>query len=111
MNPFSTNVTDPFDNKPLKNEESFHQSISKNIPEPEPETFSKYKVKGLYDFGGMRGDDLSFIVGDIMTVLQEHGEWLYGTSSRTALTGWFPKNYTEVILSNPKQMNSKFKNE
>lgn len=57
---------------------------------------SKYEVEALYDFSGVRSDDLSFNMGDTITVLQEHGEWLYGTSCRSTLSGWFPKNYTEV---------------
>jgi hypothetical protein len=92
----------------VSNVELFPQST---VQDQEPGPFSQYEVKGLYDLIGTRSDDLSFIAGDIITVLQEHGEWLYGTSARTALSGWFPKNYIDVISSNldNSQINSIFK--
>ena len=79
------------------------ESESKNVAGVQ-NIFSKYEVVALYDFHGVRSDDLSFNLGDILIVLQEHGEWLYGTSCQNSFSGWFPKNYTEVRMADRVQI-------
>lgn len=53
-------------------------------------------VKALYDYKAAHNDEISFKRGDIITLTQMlEGGWWEGTCHEK--TGWFPKDYVELI--------------
>lgn len=55
-------------------------------------------VRALYAYLSSGENQLSFLEGDILTLLGERTKgWQYGENQRTLLTGWFPLAYTEPI--------------
>lgn len=56
---------------------------------------SKDTAKALYSYTAQKDDELSFTVGDSITVLEmeEEGWWRGRVGSAT---GWFPHNYVEL---------------
>ncbi|KAI9286625.1 hypothetical protein BC943DRAFT_351418 [Umbelopsis sp. AD052] len=59
-----------------------------------------FKVKTLYEFKGVRDDDLSFEGGQTVTCQpfqDQDSEWWFGTSDATNEAGYFPRTYVEVI--------------
>jgi hypothetical protein len=62
--------------------------------------FLAFKVRSLYEFKGVRDDDLSFEEKQIVNVQpfqDEDSEWWFGTSESTKEAGYFPRTYVEVI--------------
>lgn len=53
--------------------------------------------KAVYDFGGDNSDELSFEVGDIITVIEEVDEGWWLGESQDGRRGIFPVNYTELM--------------
>eukprot|EP00096_Caligus_rogercresseyi_P005875 TRINITY_DN2191_c0_g4_i1.p1 TRINITY_DN2191_c0_g4~~TRINITY_DN2191_c0_g4_i1.p1 ORF type:complete len:638 (-),score=173.45 TRINITY_DN2191_c0_g4_i1:265-2121(-) len=54
-------------------------------------------VQAIYKFKGTNNDELTFEVGDFITVTQrEEGGWWEGNHSRRGKTGWFPSNYVRI---------------
>src|SRR5690349_14790909 len=67
-----------------------------------PATFpAKKQVRAVFDFDGESSEELSFRVGDIITVLEEIDEgWWNGevtVANGSRRNGIFPVNYTEEI--------------
>ncbi|KAG0191810.1 hypothetical protein DFQ28_010924 [Apophysomyces sp. BC1034] len=61
---------------------------------------SIYRVKTLYEYRGIREDDLSFTEDEIIKAhpsKDSSSDWWYGTSLSTNLVGFFPRTYVEVI--------------
>ncbi|KAF7728302.1 hypothetical protein EC973_006477 [Apophysomyces ossiformis] len=59
-----------------------------------------YRVKTLYEYRGIREDDLSFSEDEIIKAhpsKDSSSDWWYGTSLSTNLVGFFPRTYVEVI--------------
>ncbi|KAM3584668.1 hypothetical protein VKS41_003475 [Umbelopsis sp. WA50703] len=59
-----------------------------------------FKVRSLYEFKGVRDDDLSFEEKQIVNVQpfqDEDSEWWFGTSESTKEAGYFPRTYVEVV--------------
>jgi hypothetical protein len=59
-----------------------------------------FKVKTLYEYKGIRDDDLSFQENEIVTVQpfqDQDSEWWFGTSNATKEAGYFPRSYVQVI--------------
>ncbi|KAG2207242.1 hypothetical protein INT46_008860 [Mucor plumbeus] len=59
-----------------------------------------YRVKTLYEYQGMREDDLSFSANETLKAhpsKDKGSDWWYGTSLTTNAVGFFPRTYVEVI--------------
>ncbi|KAG7753916.1 hypothetical protein KL911_002392 [Ogataea haglerorum] len=59
-----------------------------------------FKAKAIWSWGGNNKDkDLGFIEGDIIEVSKtsSDGQWCYGVSLRTKLTGRFPTKFIQVL--------------
>ncbi|RCH90712.1 hypothetical protein CU097_003149 [Rhizopus azygosporus] len=59
-----------------------------------------YRVKTLYEYHGIREDDLSFSASEIIKAhpsKDKASDWWYGTSLSTNQVGFFPRTYVEVI--------------
>jgi hypothetical protein len=54
-----------------------------------------YHVKAIFAYVAARSDDLTLNVGDLVNVIKESGDWLYGTNSN-GISGWFPKAFTQT---------------
>ena len=89
------NDDSPFQISPPTDQIQGNESVSAENCN-EPLSVVSYEVEALYEFSGARSDDLVFKLGDIMAVLNESGDWLYGSLLRTNISGWFPKSYTRV---------------
>ncbi|XP_028987858.1 tyrosine-protein kinase Lyn [Betta splendens] len=50
-------------------------------------------VVGLYTYDSVHPDDLGFKKGDMMKILEEHGEWWKARSLKTNKEGFIPSNY------------------
>lgn len=60
--------------------------------EPKP----PFKVKAIYDYKSDHDEDLSFSIGQIITVLEiEDDDWY--TGSYDGLSGMFPKNFVQIV--------------
>ncbi|KAG2195948.1 hypothetical protein INT47_007084 [Mucor saturninus] len=64
---------------------------------PPPPTPAIVQRKAVYEFGGDNADELSFRVGDVITVLEEVDEGWWLGESADGRRGIFPVNYTELI--------------
>jgi len=65
-----------------------------------------FKVKTLYEYKGIRDDDLSFQENEIVTVQpfqDPDSEWWFGTSNATKEAGYFPRSYVQVINHERKE--------
>ncbi|KAG2195516.1 hypothetical protein INT47_002712 [Mucor saturninus] len=59
-----------------------------------------YRVKTLYEYQGVREDDLSFSANETLKAYpskDKGSDWWYGTSLSTNQVGFFPRTYVEVI--------------
>ncbi|KAG2237303.1 hypothetical protein INT48_009036 [Thamnidium elegans] len=59
-----------------------------------------YRVKTLYEYQGIREDDLSFSANETLKAhpsKDKGSDWWYGTSLSTNQVGFFPRTYVEVI--------------
>ncbi|KAL0136070.1 hypothetical protein V8B55DRAFT_1552696 [Mucor lusitanicus] len=59
-----------------------------------------YRVKTLYEYQGMREDDLSFSANETLKAhpsKDKGSDWWYGTSLATNAVGFFPRTYVEVV--------------
>ncbi|EPZ35703.1 hypothetical protein O9G_004360 [Rozella allomycis CSF55] len=62
-----------------------------------------FEVRGLYSYDKQNGDEITFLEGDIISVLQERvdndpdGSWYFGLNKRTGKVGEFPRAYCERI--------------
>ncbi|GAA5798518.1 hypothetical protein EDC94DRAFT_593478 [Helicostylum pulchrum] len=59
-----------------------------------------YRVKTLYEYQGVREDDLSFSANETLKAhpsKDKGSDWWYGTSLSTNQVGFFPRTYVEVI--------------
>ncbi|CAO3665847.1 unnamed protein product [Rhizopus stolonifer] len=59
-----------------------------------------YRTKALYEYQGIREDDLSFFANEIIKAhpsKDKASDWWYGTSLLTNQVGFFPRTYVEVI--------------
>ncbi|CEP12393.1 hypothetical protein [Parasitella parasitica] len=59
-----------------------------------------YRVKTLYEYQGIREDDLSFSANETLKAhpSKDRGsDWWYGTSLATNAVGFFPRTYVEVV--------------
>ncbi|KAJ3221216.1 Intersectin-2 [Clydaea vesicula] len=54
-----------------------------------------FVVQAAYDFESERPDDLTFKVGELINVLKEHDDWLFGNKVGNDTGGWFPKAYVK----------------
>jgi len=55
-------------------------------------------VKAVYPYNALRKDELSFIEGDIIHVIQENSNgWWTGYLPRTNMKGPFPRNYVKIV--------------
>lgn len=57
-------------------------------------------MKALYEYHGIREDDLSFSASEIIKAhpsKDKASDWWYGTSLSTNQVGFFPRTYVEVI--------------
>ena len=52
-----------------------------------------FSVCALYDFNSEQPDECSFIIGDILTVLDDSKEWWEAKNIRTQSVGLIPQNY------------------
>ena len=69
-------------------------------PEDSPIGPPKLIYVSLYAFRGRNEGDLSFVKGEKIEILNNaDGDWWYGKSCRTKLTGYVPSNYIEPINS------------
>jgi hypothetical protein len=62
--------------------------------------FIVYRVNTLYEYQGMREDDLSFSANETLKAhpsKDKGSDWWYGTSLSTNQIGFFPRTYVEVI--------------
>ncbi|KAI7900770.1 uncharacterized protein BX663DRAFT_516465 [Cokeromyces recurvatus] len=63
--------------------------------------FSKiYRVVTLYEFQGIREDDLSFSANETLKAhpsKDKASDWWYGTSILTNQVGFFPRTYVEIV--------------
>ncbi|XP_054002399.1 intersectin-1 isoform X6 [Hylaeus anthracinus] len=57
------------------------------------------QVTTLFQYRPTTEQHLPFEKGDIINVIEQQGDWWYGTSS-TEEKGWFPKSYVKEITSN-----------
>lgn len=55
----------------------------------------------LYEFQGRTEGDLSLVKGEEIEILDDtvDGEWWFGKSLKTGLTGYIPSNYIEPVNS------------
>lgn len=67
----------------------------KRVVPPPPAAPAKEQVRALYPFAGQEAGDLSFEVGDVITVLKKEGGWWEGELN--GKTGAFPHNYVEQV--------------
>jgi hypothetical protein len=58
-----------------------------------------FDATALYEFSAAQPGDVSFKVGDIISVTQGEGDWWTGTVN--GQSGTFPANYVEKIVSGP----------
>lgn len=66
----------------------------------EPTLPSELVYVSLYAFHGRTEGDLSFEKGEKIVILNNSdGEWWYGKSLKTGLTGYIPSNYIEPVNS------------
>lgn len=59
-----------------------------------------YRVNTLYEYQGMREDDLSFSANETLKAhpsKDKGSDWWYGTSLATNAVGFFPRTYVEVV--------------
>ncbi|KAI8985858.1 hypothetical protein BDB01DRAFT_786574 [Pilobolus umbonatus] len=59
-----------------------------------------YRVKTLYEYQGIREDDLTFTANEILKAYPSkdtNSDWWYGTSLTTNNMGFFPRTYVEII--------------
>ncbi|KAI8338784.1 hypothetical protein EDC96DRAFT_611240 [Choanephora cucurbitarum] len=59
-----------------------------------------YRVNTLYDYHGIREDDLSFSANETLKAhpsKDKASDWWYGTSLKTNQMGFFPRTYVEVV--------------
>ncbi|KAI8641561.1 hypothetical protein BD408DRAFT_368111 [Parasitella parasitica] len=59
-----------------------------------------YRVKTLYEYQGIREDDLSFSANETLKAhpsKDKGSDWWYGTSLSTNSVGFFPRTYVEVV--------------
>lgn len=59
-----------------------------------------YRVKTLYEYRGIREDDLSFGEDEILKAhphKDSASDWWYGTSLTTNQVGFFPRTYVEIV--------------
>lgn len=56
-----------------------------------------YKVKALYAFAANRDDDLALDVDDIVGVIRDEGDWVYGVHEGNQKRGYFPRNYVDTL--------------
>lgn len=59
-----------------------------------------YRVKTLYEYHGVRDDDLTFGEDEIIKAhphKDSESDWWYGTSLTTNQVGFFPRTYVEII--------------
>ncbi|KAI9247826.1 hypothetical protein BY458DRAFT_526897 [Sporodiniella umbellata] len=59
-----------------------------------------YRAKSLYEYRGVREDDLSFNENEMIKAhpsKDKASDWWYGTSLSTNQVGFFPRTYVEVI--------------
>lgn len=59
-----------------------------------------FKVKSLYEYKGVRDDDLTFKENEMIKVQpfqDEDSEWWFGTSESTQEAGYFPRTYVEAM--------------
>ncbi|KAJ3139972.1 Intersectin 1 (SH3 domain protein) [Geranomyces variabilis] len=55
-----------------------------------------YKARAIYDYNsGGDAEHLDIVIGDLVDVVLEQGEWLRGT--RDGKTGWFPRSHVNVV--------------
>ncbi|XP_076618966.1 dynamin associated protein 160 isoform X3 [Colletes latitarsis] len=57
------------------------------------------QVTALFQYRPATEQHLTFEKGDIVNVIEQQGDWWYGTSS-TEAKGWFPKSYVKEITTN-----------
>ncbi|XP_076164152.1 dynamin associated protein 160 isoform X2 [Ptiloglossa arizonensis] len=57
------------------------------------------QVTALFQYRPTTEQHLAFEKGDIINVIEQQGDWWYGTSS-TEAKGWFPKSYVKEITAN-----------
>ena len=69
-------------------------------PEDIPVGPPKLIYVSLYAFHGRNEGDLSFVKGEKIEILNNvDGDWWYGKSCSTKLTGYVPSNYIEPVNS------------
>lgn len=64
------------------------------------------QVESLFPLSSDKPDELSFKVGEIISVERDEGEWLFGALF-SGQKGWFPKNYTRPYVPGPTEPLSK----
>ena len=60
-----------------------------------PETFPGYPVYiGLYDYSARTADDLSFMKGNLMYIINDHDDdWWFACMKDSGKEGYIPSNY------------------
>ncbi|KAG7207393.1 hypothetical protein KM043_009047 [Ampulex compressa] len=61
------------------------------------------QVTALFQYHPTMEQHLAFEKGDVIKVIEQQGDWWYGTSSIGA-NGWFPKSYIKEITANNKDV-------
>ncbi|KAI9015102.1 hypothetical protein BC832DRAFT_589560 [Gaertneriomyces semiglobifer] len=72
------------------------------LPMSEEPEAPLYQVQALYAYEATAAQDLALNVDDIVEVIREEGDWLYGRSIRGE--GWFPATYTERCSDTSKDV-------
>jgi len=53
------------------------------------------KAKGLFDFAGEEDGELTFHTNDVLTILEQNGEWW--EAELNGKKGQIPANYVQII--------------
>jgi len=64
-------------------------------PPPVVQATNAVRVRGVFQFDGQSQQELSFMPGDILTVLDKQGDWWF--AELRGRTGLIPSNYVEQI--------------
>lgn len=81
--------------------QSSHFDGSKTLP---PRTAAplppRSQVKAMYTFTAGVDNQLSFVDGDVITIMGENSDgWQYGQNNNTQKLGWFPLSFTQPVVN------------
>jgi len=67
-----------------------------NAPAPlPPAPVAQLRAKGLYAFNGSSAQELSFLAGDVLTIISQEGAWW--SAELGGRRGFIPSNYVQLI--------------